>query len=81
MKTNEKVRQADESGVSDALTRSEKTCLSLVAEGMKSSAMCDLLELSAKEIEVLLFCAQRKLGADNLLHAVSIAMSRGIISV
>ncbi len=63
------------------ITRTELSCLALVAEGWNVDAMSDKLALSRREIEVLLFCAQRKLGADNLLQAVSIAMSKRIIQI
>ncbi len=63
------------------ITRTELSCLALVAEGCNVDAMSDKLALSRREIEVLLFCAQRKLGADNLLQAVSIAMSKRMIPV
>ena len=79
-----KEKAARDSGVDshpEELTRTEILCLSMVAEGNGFASIGRDLAVSAKEIEVLLFCAQRKLGAANLLQAISVAMAQGIIPV
>ncbi|MCO6184791.1 LuxR C-terminal-related transcriptional regulator [Rhizobium sp. L1K21] len=80
MNMNNNAFRSDETGAPDELTRSEAKCLALVAEGASVDAISVELTLTPSEIEVLLFCAQQKLKADNLLQAVSIALSKGIIS-
>jgi DNA-binding CsgD family transcriptional regulator len=63
------------------LTRMELTCLSLAADGFLAAGICKKLNASEKEIEILFYCAARKLGAKNRMHAVGIAMSRGLIGI
>ena len=63
------------------LTRMELTSLTLVANGFRPAEICIQLNLSEKEIEILLCCAERKLGAKNRLHAIGIAVGQGMIGI
>jgi DNA-binding CsgD family transcriptional regulator len=63
------------------LTRVELIGLTLVANGMKSAEAATRLSVSEREIETLLFCAQRKLGAKNRVHAIAIAIRQGLIGI
>jgi DNA-binding CsgD family transcriptional regulator len=63
------------------LTRIELIGLTLVANGMRSAEAAIRLAVSEREIETLLFCAQRKLGAKNRVHAVAIAIRQGLIGI
>lgn len=63
------------------LTRLELIGLTLVANGMKSAEAATRLSVSEREIETLLFCAQRKLGAKNRVHAIAIAIRQGLIGI
>ena len=73
-------RSENDSGI-PGLTRSELLCLTMVAEGMTVDVIRSELSLTSTELEFLLFCAQRKLNAGNLLQAVSIALAKGYISL
>jgi DNA-binding CsgD family transcriptional regulator len=64
-----------------SLTRIELVGLILAANGYRAEEIAALLSVSEKEIEILLFCAERKLGAKNRLHAVAIAVSQGLIGI
>ncbi|MCL6708704.1 LuxR C-terminal-related transcriptional regulator [Pseudomonas sp. R2.Fl] len=61
------------------LTEMETECLYLVAEGRQGDEIGAVLSLDRKHTEDLLTSAAAKLGARNRLHAVSIALSRGIL--
>jgi len=63
------------------LTRLELIGLTLVANGMQSAEAATRLSVSEREIESLLFCAQRKLGAKNRVHAIAIAIRQGLIGI
>jgi LuxR family transcriptional regulator, quorum-sensing system regulator SdiA len=63
------------------LTRLELIGLTLVANGMQSAEAATRLSVSEREIETLLFCAQRKLGAKNRVHAIAIAIRQGLIGI
>lgn len=64
-----------------ALTLSEKTCLLMVAEGKKPPEISLLLTLPEPDVENLLTAAEKKLGAQNRLHAISIAVLKGHIGL
>lgn len=61
------------------LSDREIRCLQLVAEGMRSDEAANALVLSREEVNQALVCAQEKLEASNLMHAVSLAMLIGVI--
>jgi ATP/maltotriose-dependent transcriptional regulator MalT len=61
-----------------SLTRGELVSLALVANGFRAE---EILSVSDKEMETLLFCVEQKLGAKNRLHAVAIAVSQGLIGI
>jgi DNA-binding CsgD family transcriptional regulator len=63
------------------LARLELIGLTLVANGMPSAEAATRLSVSEREIETLLFCAQRKLGANNRIHAVAVAIRLGLIGI
>ena len=63
------------------LTSMELVGLTLAANGYHGSKIATRLQLSDKEIETLLFCAERKLGGKNRLHAIAIAVSHGLIGI
>ena len=77
---NQGLKQAAVAGDFD-LTRLELIGLTLVANGMQSIEAATRLSVSEREIETLLFCAQRKLGAKNRVHAVAIAIRQGLIGI
>jgi len=64
-----------------ALTSDEKDVLQMIAEGHKAEDIGLTLTLSEPDIEKLLQAAEEKLGAKNRLHAVTIAVLNGYISV
>jgi DNA-binding CsgD family transcriptional regulator len=64
-----------------SLTRMELVGLTLAANGYQSGEIATRLNVGEKEIETLLFCAERKLGASNRLHAIAIAVSQGLIGI
>lgn len=63
----------------ESLTDSEKTYLTMAAEGIHPSVIAKKLEKSEEEVQAALASARQKLGATNLLHAISIALLKGII--
>lgn len=63
------------------LTRMELIGLTLVANGLQSAEAATRLCVSEREIEALLSCAQKKLGATNRVHAVAIAIRHGLIGI
>jgi DNA-binding CsgD family transcriptional regulator len=64
-----------------SLTRMELIGLTLAANGYQSGEIATRLNVGEREIETLLFCAERKLGAKNRLHAIAIAASQGLIGI
>lgn len=62
------------------LTEDEIECLYLAAEGREAVEIGVFLSLDRTHAEDLLFSAQAKLGAKNRLHAVSLALTRGILT-
>jgi DNA-binding CsgD family transcriptional regulator len=64
-----------------SLTRMELIGLTLVANGYRAGEISARLGVSEKETETLLFCAERKLGARNRLHAVAMAAGQGLIGI
>ena len=64
-----------------SLTRMELVGLTLVANGYRSGEIATRLNVGEREIETLLFCAERKLGAKNRLHAITIAAGQGLIGI
>ncbi|WP_312946284.1 LuxR C-terminal-related transcriptional regulator [Agrobacterium sp.] len=63
----------------ETLTDCEKTYLTMAAEGTHPSIIAKNLEKSEDEVQAALASARQKLGASNLLHAISIALLKGII--
>jgi DNA-binding CsgD family transcriptional regulator len=63
------------------LTSSEKDILQMIAEGHKLDDIVETLALSESEIERLMTAAEEKLGAKNRLHAITIAVLNGHISI
>jgi DNA-binding CsgD family transcriptional regulator len=63
------------------LTRVEISCLTRIANGIPPGAIGNALGISTREVEILLHCAERKLGAKNRLHAVATAIERGLIGI
>lgn len=57
----------------ETLTRSELKCLALTAAGHSAESIARKLAMATHEVETLLFCAERKLGAQNRMHAVCLA--------
>jgi DNA-binding CsgD family transcriptional regulator len=64
-----------------SLTRMELIGLTLAANGYRAQEICTRLGVSEREIETLLFCAERKMGAKNRLHAIAIAVGQGLIGI
>ena len=63
------------------LTTMELQCLGLAANGVRAQEIAQRLRASEKEVDILLYCAERKLGARNRLNAVGIAVSMGLIGI
>ncbi len=61
------------------LTRSELKCLALTASGHGVESIARKLAMATQEVETLLFCAERKLGAQNRMHAMCLAASMNLI--
>jgi DNA-binding CsgD family transcriptional regulator len=64
-----------------SLARLELVGLTLAANGYQSGEIATRLNVGEGEIETLLFCAERKLGAKNRLHAIAIAVGQGLIGI
>lgn len=64
-----------------SLTRVELVGLTLAANGYSAQDIARRIGASEREMETLLFCAERKLRAKNRLHAVAIAVSQGLIGI
>lgn len=63
------------------LTSMEIDCLKLAANGHRPVHIGRELDVSEREIEILLYCVEKKLGARNRLHAIGIAVSQGLIGI
>lgn len=63
----------------ETLTRSELKCLALTASGHSVDSIARKLAMATHEVETLLFCAERKLSAQNRMHAVCLAASMKVI--
>lgn len=63
----------------ETLTRSELKCLTLTAAGHNVESIARKLAMATHEVETLLFCAERKLGAKNRMHALCVAASKNLI--
>ncbi|MGV8937991.1 MAG: LuxR C-terminal-related transcriptional regulator [Allorhizobium sp.] len=70
---------AASSGPIHNLTDREIKCLSLVAVGETVACIAAVMSLPEGEIDGALVQAGRKLGARNRLHAVSLALSQGLL--
>ena len=64
-----------------ALTRMELIGLTLAANGLGAAAIASRLACSEAEIEAVLSEAEQKLGANNRLHAITIATRKGLIGI
>ena len=60
------------------LSPREKTMLQHLSDGLSASDIADRLELSETTVRTFILRAEKKLGAVNQLHAVSIAIPRGL---
>ncbi|MDO6962348.1 helix-turn-helix domain-containing protein [Rhizobium alvei] len=74
-------RQYKVENVDYGLTHMELECLRLTAHGVKAQEISQQLNASEREIEILLYCVERKLNARNRLHAVGIAVAKGLIGI
>lgn len=63
----------------ETLTRSELKCLALTASGHSVESIARKLAMAMQEVETLLFCAERKLSAQNRMHALCLAASMNLI--
>lgn len=63
----------------ETLTRSELKCLALTASGHGVESIARKLAMATHEVETLLFCAERKLGAENRMHALCRAAAMNLI--
>lgn len=61
------------------LTEREKECLLWVAEGKTSGEIADILSISERTVIFHLQNAGQKMGTSNRLHAISRAISMGLI--
>ncbi|MBP1851638.1 helix-turn-helix transcriptional regulator [Rhizobium halophytocola] len=68
----------DENAFRD-LTQEEVDCLQDLAEGSAAPGQARNGSADSRDVDGLLESAQNKLGARNRLHAVSIALRRGIV--
>ena len=71
---------ANSGSLAETLTRSELQCLRLTAEGESIAAIARKLSMTEQEIETLLFCAERKLNAENRLHAICLAAAMNLLA-
>ena len=62
---------ADRHDRQQALCGLERKCLSLTATGHNPEAIGSHAGITSGEARILLYCAQRKLGASNLMQAVA----------
>lgn len=63
------------------LTRLELIALTLTANGLDAAQIAARLGQSDAEVEDALSEAERKLGAANRMHAVTIAVRKGLIGI
>ena len=63
------------------LSSLEKDLLQLISEGISLEDICQTLTLSDAEVDKLMKQVEEKLGANNRLHAVTIAVLNGHISI
>ena len=63
------------------LTRLELIGLTLVANGLGVSEIVTRLAMGEAEVDQTLLAAERKLGAGNRLHAITIAIKQGLIGI
>ena len=63
------------------LTRLELIGLTLVANGLSVSEIASRLSVSEADVEQTLLESERKLGAGNRLHAITIAIQQGLIGI
>lgn len=63
------------------LTRLELIGLTLAANGLAAREIASGLSVSEAEIETMLLEAERKLGATNRMHAITIAVQQGLIGI
>ena len=49
----------------------ERKCLAMMADGVEIADIGQKLGITTKEVDVLLYCAQRKLGATNIMQALA----------
>jgi DNA-binding CsgD family transcriptional regulator len=61
------------------LTDSERKYLLMAAEGRHPTSIAALTNTAEADVQAALASAREKLGASNLLHAISIALLKGII--
>jgi DNA-binding CsgD family transcriptional regulator len=66
---------------SPLLSSSEKDILQMIAEGHAADDISQTLGISKQEIDRLLDGVERKLSANNRLHAITIAVLNGHISI
>lgn len=67
--------------LSNSLTMLELRCLTMVAGGKPAAGIRSHVGMTDREVDIALFCAQRKLGAVNRMHAVAMGISRGLIAI
>jgi DNA-binding CsgD family transcriptional regulator len=63
------------------LTRLELIGLTLAANGLTVLETAVRLSVSEAEIEAALFSAELKLGANNRMHAIAVAIQQGLIGI
>lgn len=63
------------------LTRLELIGLTLAANGLAAAEIASRLSVSEAEVDAALFDAAQKLGARNRVHAVTIAIRKGLIGI
>jgi len=63
------------------LTRLELIGLTLAANGLTVLETAVRLSVSEAEIEAALFSAESKLGANNRMHAIAVAIQHGLIGI
>lgn len=61
----------DRSQDREALCRLERKCLALAASGKNTQEIAGDVGITPREAQILLHCAQRKLGASNTMQAVA----------
>lgn len=76
-----KSRPTESAPASPVLSSCEKDILQMIAEGHRVDDIVATLGLSESDVEALLKTAEEKLGAQNRLHAVTIAVLNGHISI